>query len=135
MRLKLVRKYLKEDYTIGKLYVDGYYICDTLEDKYRDLSKENKIPGKTAIPYGIYEVILTMSARFKRIMPQVLAVPHFVGIRIHAGNTAENTEGCILVGKNKIKGKLVDSRFYCNMLMSLLKNAVIAREKIMLEIV
>jgi hypothetical protein len=123
MELTLSRPFKLPEYTIGKLDIDGHYFSDTLEDTVRDLTKVAKIPGKTAIPAGRYRVILSMSTRFKRIMPEILGVPGFTGIRIHNGRTAENTDGCVIVGKNKIKGGLVDSKFYFNMLMSLLQKA------------
>lgn len=127
VRLTLKRLYLKEQYTIGKLYVDGEYFCDTLEDKVRDVNKngkfdngEKKVYGQTAIPYGVYEVILTMSPRFKRILPLLLDVPDFSGVRIHSGNTDADTLGCVLVGKNRAKGKVLDSKKYEQKLVALL---------------
>ena len=105
MKLKLERLYLKPDYTIGKLYIDGKYFCDTLEDQVRDLAKERKIPGRTAIPAGVYEVIVNISPRFRRKLPRLLDVPGFDGILIHRGNTAEDTSGCILVGENRERSR------------------------------
>jgi hypothetical protein len=119
MKLKLERLYLKENYTIGKFYVNGAYCCDSLEDCVRP--DGIKIYGKTAIPYGIYKVIMNDSPKFGRLMPLLLDVPGFEGVRIHSGNFAEDTEGCILVGKNHIKGGLVDSRFYSNALNSMME--------------
>jgi len=95
-------------YTIGKLYIDGKYFCDTLEDTVRKPGV--KIPGKTAIPAGKYKIKLTESLRFGRLMPRLENVPGFTGVLIHPGNTAEDTRGCILVGKNLAKGKVLDSR-------------------------
>jgi hypothetical protein len=120
MILELKRVALKDTYTIGKLYVDGVYFCDTLEDKVRDLNKdgdladqgETKVMHETAIPYGTYKVIMNMSTRFKRLMPLLLDVPSFQGIRIHAGNVAEHSSGCILVGKNTEVGKVTNSKHY-----------------------
>lgn len=117
LELKLKREYLKDTYTVGKLFVNNEYFCDTLEDKYRDLDKDTKVYGETAIPCGTYGVILSISKRFKRVLPEILDVPGFTGIRIHSGNTAKNTEGCILVGKNKIKGGVIDSRITLDSLM------------------
>ena len=106
MKLKLQRIFKAETYTIGKLFIDGVYFCDTLEDKVRDV----KIKGITAIPTGKYKVKITMSNRFKKLMPLLINVPNFEGVRIHSGNTSEDTEGCILVGKNSEPGKVTNSR-------------------------
>lgn len=106
MKLKLQRIFKAETYTIGKLFIDGVYFCDTLEDKVRDV----KIKGITAIPTGKYKVKITMSNRFKKLMPLLIDVPNFEGIRIHSGNTSEDTGGCILVGKNSETGKVTNSR-------------------------
>lgn len=121
MKLELKRIALKDTYTIGKLYIDGKYFCDTLEDKVRDLSKEKKVQNETAIPAGIYKVMIAESPRFKRKLPRLLNVPHFDGILIHRGNTPEDTSGCILVGENKQIGKVINSTFYENKLVNLLK--------------
>lgn len=118
MELLLKRIALRPRYTIGKLFVDGEYFCDTLEDQIRDFNKdgdlddpgEGKIYGQTAIPYGKYRVTIGYSPRFKRDLPRLQAVKHFEGILIHPGNTAEDTHGCILVGRNTIKGALTESR-------------------------
>ena len=99
--LTLERLYLKADYTIGRLLVDGDYFCDTLEDRVRDYNKdgdlldegEGKVYGETAIPYGRYSVVVSHSPKFRRDLPLLLNVPHFTGIRIHAGNHAGHTEG------------------------------------------
>jgi len=95
MNIKLRRFEFGINYTIGKLYIDGVYHCFTLEDKVRE---GEKVQNETAIPYGIYNVIIDISTRFNRLMPHVLNVPGFEGIRIHTGNTDADTEGCILVG-------------------------------------
>lgn len=118
--LFLQRRYLKEDYTIGRLSVDDVVFCDTLEDKVRDYNKdgdlndedEEKVYGETAIPFGRYRVIVTYSPKFKRKLPLLCNVPHFEGIRIHGGKYNTNTEGCILLGENKIKGGLINSKQY-----------------------
>lgn len=94
MNLELRRWRLESTLTIGGLYLDGEFFCFTLEDPVRP----TKIQGETAIPEGTYDVILSRSPRFQRFMPEILGVPGFEGIRIHVGNTPEDTEGCILVG-------------------------------------
>lgn len=123
MELVLHRHYFGEEYTIGRLLVDGTYFCDTLEDRVRDLSQEIKIPGQTAIPAGRYEVIVNYSPRFKRDLPRLLNVPGFTGILIHRGNTPQDTSGCILLGENREKGKVLNSTFYELRLTALLKEA------------
>lgn len=120
MKLELKRLYFKDTYTIGKLYVNGYYLCDTLEDKHRPDGE--KVYGETCIPVGTYQVIINMSNRFKKLMPLLLNVPGFEGIRIHSGNTSADTSGCILVGQNKIKGMLVNSRLEFDKLMNKIQN-------------
>lgn len=133
MKLTVIRRYKKEDYTIGDLYIDGVWFSNTLEDKVRELNKpEDKVYGKTAIPEGTYEVKLTYSPRFKRILPEVLDVPLFLGIRIHSGNTADDSDGCILIGDNKAKGKVLNSRKTLERLMKILKST---SEPIILQII
>lgn len=117
MKLKLQRIYKGKSYTIGSLFIDDVFFCNTLEDVVR----EKKIKHETAIPAGTYTVILSMSARFGKVLPLLLNVPNFEGIRIHAGNTAEDTSGCILVGENKIKGKILNSQATMAKLMEKLK--------------
>jgi hypothetical protein len=97
MKLLLERIFLGSKATIGELRIDNEYICDTLEDKVRPDGV--KLAGDTAIPEGTYVVKLTYSNRFKRILPELLNVPMFTGIRIHGGNNSDDTKGCILVGK------------------------------------
>lgn len=114
----------RESYTIGKLYIDNMYICDTLEDRVRDLSAGPKIPGETAIPAGRYQIRLSESSRFKRALPELLNVPGFTGIRIHGGNTAADTEGCILVGKNSEKGRLSHSQNTLKLVIDLISEGL-----------
>ena len=128
MKLTLKRIALRQTYTIGKLYIDGVYFCDTIEDKVVDVDKsgkfegnEKKVYGESAIPYGIYKVIVTLSPRFKRFLPEIINVPNFDFIRIHAGNTAKDSHGCIIVGQNKEVGKVLNSRFYEQKLVGMLK--------------
>lgn len=122
MKLKLIRKYKCPEYTIGHLYINDKYFCDTLEDTVRQLdSIEDKIKHETAISAGVYKVVVTMSPKFKRLLPLLLNVPFFTGIRIHRGKTADHTSGCILVGENKIKGGLVNSKYYEEKLVELME--------------
>ena len=110
IKLTLCRKYLKPTYTIGILFIDDIYFCDAIEDTVRNLTQEAKVYGKTAIPTGIYRIVLSRSNKFKQILPEILNVPQFTGVRIHSGNFASDTEGCIIVGQNKIKGGVIESR-------------------------
>lgn len=118
MKIELVRIAFKDTYTIGKLYVDGKYFSDVLEDVDRGLDSsmseseilKKKVKGQTAIPTGHYVINITYSPKYKRMMPLLLDVKGFSGIRIHSGNTAKDTEGCLLVGKNKQVGKVLESR-------------------------
>ena len=108
MKITIKRTFKGAEYTIGKLYIDGAYFCDTLEDTVRPAGV--KIAGKTAIPSGTYKVKKTMSPRFKKILPEILNVKNFSGVRIHAGNTHADTEGCVLLGLNKVKGQVIHSQ-------------------------
>ena len=99
MELVLTRMKRGEECTIGLLTIDGVEVCDTLEPKERDLTKERKVKGRTAIPTGRYEVVVNRSPKFGRLLPRLWGVPGFEGILIHRGNTAKDTAGCILVGK------------------------------------
>jgi len=107
MRLVLQRKWASETSTIGELSVDGVFECYTLEDVVR---VGPKVPGATAIPAGEYKVVIDMSTRFKKLMPHVLDVPGFEGIRIHAGNVSADTEGCPLLGRTKGKDFVGESK-------------------------
>lgn len=115
-------------YTYGALFINDMYFCDTLEDPIRP----SKVPKETAIPQGSYKVILSFSPRFQRFLPLLLNVPNFSGIRIHAGNTTADTEGCILVG-NKDEDKLKNSRSTLNKLLQILKD-VNSKEPIIINI-
>lgn len=131
MKLTLIRKYKKKDYCIGKLYIDNKYFCDTLEDPDRGLTstmnlteiKSKKIKGDTAIPTGTYKITLdVVSPKYSNFskypyvkfcegkMPRLLNIPGYEGVLIHAGNTQKNTEGCLLVGENKVVGKVINSQ-------------------------
>lgn len=140
MKLTLRRIALRPTYTIGKLYIDDVYFCDTIEDTVRDLNKngkfdngEKKVHSKTAIPYGIYEIKWTYSPRFKKYTPQLMNVPSFEGIRIHAGNTSADTEGCLILGKNKQVGKVLNSRDTINKFYPIIKEAC-SNGKVTIEI-
>ena len=156
MILTLVRNIPEstKDYTIGELYVQEedkltqtYKVCDTLEDAFRLLPKtcpntpkgsscecKEKVYGKTCIPNGTYTVVLSYSNRFKRILPELLNVPHFLGIRMHAGNSSKDSSGCLLLG-TKSKGDWVTaSRVAFNKVYKLLQEAVARKEEIIITI-
>lgn len=135
MKLRVERLWKKPTYTVGRLYVDGKLYCNTLEDVVRDLTKEAKVPGKTAIPAGTYKVIFNWSPKFGRNLPRLLNVPHFDGILIHPGNTADDSAGCILVGKNTEVGRLTESRYTSDKLNVLIEDAQRHGEEIIIEIV
>lgn len=124
MKLTVQRRYKGEAYTIGALYIDGVYFCDTLEDCVRDMPREAKVPGQTAIPSGTYPVIVNRSPRFGRDLPRLQNVPGFDGVLIHRGNTADDTAGCVLVGENKVKGKVINSTAYELSLTTTIKSAI-----------
>ena len=134
MELKLNRIFLGSSATIGELYVDGEHIADTLEDRVRP--EGEKVYGKTAIPEGTYEVKLTYSPRFKKILPEILNVPNFTGIRIHCGNSSADSSGCILVGTwdGEKEDWISDSKIAFNKLMSLLEEATNNKEKITITV-
>lgn len=134
MELTLNRCFKGDTYTIGTLYINGVRYCDTLEDKVRDLAREPKISGRTAIPAGRYKVIVTVSPRFGRELPRLCDVPYFEGILIHRGNTNEDTSGCILVGENKVKGKVINSTAYEVKLTQWIKEAVTAGSEVWITI-
>ena len=131
MNIILNRIAKKAKYTIGKLYINNQYFCDTLEDTDRGLTQSmteqqivsKKVQGETAIPTGTYRIIISYSNKFKKQMPLLLNVPGFAGIRIHSGNTEKDSLGCILVGKNKAVGKVLESRDTYSKLFSILQEA------------
>ena len=110
MKLILDRIFMADDYTIGRLFIDGAYFCDTLEDTVRDLKSDGsgKIYGETAIPTGEYKVMLARSPRFKRILPRLLNVPFFEGILIHSGNYAGHK---VFLKTLQIKNKLPENMY------------------------
>ena len=139
MELLLKRIARREKYTIGRLYIDGEYFCDTLEDTDRGLAqadglavcKRKKIPGVTAIPTGRYRVVTNVvSPRFSKFkqyqfcggkLPRIINVPAFEGVLIHIGNYPNQTEGCVLVGKNTVVGAVMESAVTFRRLMDRLK--------------
>ena len=141
MNKLLVKRIFKGDtYTIGKLYLNGVYFCDTVEDTDKGLSSKmtldeinkKKIYGKTAIPTGIYKVVTNVvSPKFANYswakpyggkLPRLINVPGYEGVLIHVGNKAEDTSGCLLVGENKVKGQVINSTVTFNKLMNALKD-------------
>jgi len=141
MELKLKRIARKEGYTIGRVYVDGKYVCDSVEDKDRGLDQKlpvsvniaKKRKGMTAIPTGRYRVTLgVQSPKFSKYkayewcngyLPRLINVPAFDGVLIHAGNSANDTDGCLLVGENKVVGKVLNSMVTLKKLYAILKTA------------
>lgn len=129
MKLKLIRQEFTKDSTIGTLYIDDQFFCYVLEDCDRGLDqkmsaleiKARKIFGVTAIPTGEYKVITSMSARMKRLLPEVLNVPGYTGIRIHRGNYASDSLGCPIVGMRKAYNSVFDSTVAETALMRKLK--------------
>ena len=143
MEIRVNRIARKDGYTIGRMSLNGVYFCDTLEDTDRGLNStmsvdeilSKKRKGITAIPTGKYDVILTFSPRFKRVLPLLLSVKGYEGVRVHAGNTNKDTEGCLLVGENKAKGQVINSRATLEKLMSVLLECEKRKEKISITIV
>lgn len=137
MKLTLKRKYLGEKYTIGDLYIDGKFFCNTIENTVRKLPTNcpntpkgstckcrGKVYAQTAIPEGTYKITMEHSPRFKRKLPFLHNVPHFIGILIHSGTTEKDSAGCLIVGKNTIKGKVTESRVTSDKL-----NTILTKEK------
>lgn len=131
MKLHLERLQLDPDVTIGSLTVDAAWECWILEDAVRPV----KVAGETAIPAGIYRVEITFSPRFQRDLPLLLGVPNFMGVRIHPGNTASDTEGCLLPGLDRMAKSVGRSRLAFNALFDKLQAARLRKESITLEIV
>ncbi len=131
MKILLSRKLGTAGCTLGDLFIDDMWECFTLEDQVRN---GQKVAGVTAIPAGEYRVVIDQSARFGRFMPHVLDVPGFTGIRIHAGNTAEDTEGCILLGQIKGVSSVGQSRAAFAALFAKFTAATVRGEAITLRI-
>lgn len=130
MKLTVKRQHGTKGYTHGQLFIDDVYFCDTMEDQERDI----KIDGETAIPCGIYSVVINMSARFNRLMPLLLNVPNYAGVRIHSGNTAANTEGCLLVGKPYKNDFITASKETFAALFKIMNDAIADKQTITIEI-
>lgn len=136
MQIKLVRSVFTATSALGKLSIDGKFFAFTCEDKVRDIGKDckGKIRNETAINYGTYEVILSFSNRFQKYLPLLLNVPCFEGIRIHGGNTAADSEGCILVGaEGDMKSRIWNCASKVSGIVAAIK-AVEKKEKIFIEI-
>ena len=143
MRILLQRHALKAGYTIGRMEINGRYFCDTLEDTDRGLRESMtedeiaalKVKGATAIPTGTYRIDMkTRSPRFGRVLPRLVSVKGYAGVLIHSGNTAADTGGCILVGENRERGKVLNSRATLESLLVFLRAAQAEGEKIELVI-
>ena len=142
MELRLERKYRNNNYCIDKLYINGKYFSDVLEDPDRGLTdtmsleeiKKIKIKGNTCIPYGTYNITITYSPRFKKNLPLLNNVKGFDGIRIHSGNKPQDTEGCLLPGFNKVKGQVIDSRVTTDKLITQIQQALNKGEKVTITI-
>ena len=142
MRLYVYRHAKRDTYTIGKLYIDGEYFCDTLEDKDRGLNqrlpletnKKLKVYAQTAIPMGRYHVGIHRWTKYNIDVPILKDVPAFVGILIHNGTTEKNTEGCLLVGNNTVKGQLSRGKEYMVKLTEIVKKALKENKRVTIEI-
>lgn len=135
MNLLLIRDMFSKQCTLGKMFVNGVYECETLEDFDRHIETIGvKVDGQTAIPRGKYKVIIDQSNRFKRDLPRLLEVPYFEGIRIHSGNTSGDTEGCILVGSARSGDSVVKSRLAFDAIFNKLEAANRRGEEIFIEV-
>lgn len=144
MKLTLKRKFLGDKYTIGDLLIDGRFFCNIIEDAVRKLPGtcpytpkgqscqcKGKVYAQTAIPAGTYKITMEYSPRFKRKLPLLHNIPHFIGILIHSGNDESSSAGCLIVGNNTIKGKVTNSRVTSDKL-----NAILSKEtQITIEII
>lgn len=135
MKLEVIRDDFTDKRTLGKLYADGNYIGETCEDDDRHLeSGGDKVYGQTSIPRGLYKIILSHSHHFDRILPEVLDVPEFTGVRIHGGNTAADSLGCILLGKIRTADGIANCAATLQRLIDMIDAAEEAGEVVTLEI-
>lgn len=142
MEIKLHRKYRGTNYCIGKLYINNEYFSDVLEDPDRGLQdtmsiqeiQQLKVKGNTCIPYGTYDITITYSPKFKKRLPLINNVKGFEGIRIHSGNTSKDTEGCLLLGFNKIKGKVINSKETVDKFITIIQQTLNKGEKVTIQI-
>jgi hypothetical protein len=145
LELKLFRKYKQPTYTIGKLSAEEKFLCDTVEDRIRELNDynhdgdfddpgEGKVYGETAIPCGRYEIKLTYSQKLKRTLPILLDVPGYSGIRIHKGLNEKSTLGCIIVGENKVKGGVINSPYWETTIINLIREAIKNKKRVFITI-
>lgn len=138
MYISIYRTDFNEHSTIGRLGINGVFECFTLEDKVRQVDGHPvsswKVQGQTAIPKGKYNVVLSMSNRFKKVLPLIVGVEGFDGVRIHPGNTDKDTEGCILVGKRYDGETLLESRLAFEPLFEKISNAINSGDTVELEI-
>lgn len=140
--LRVERKWKKKDYTIGNLYINDVFFSNILEDTVRGLRQDMtpeeiqkiKVYGETAIPSGKYEVCITMSSRFRCPLPLLVNVPGYEGVRIHAGNTARDTHGCLLPGKNDGVGRVSNSRATMAILQKRMEDTIARGGKVFIEI-
>ena len=139
MLLEVRREASANGCTLGFMYVDGVFECFTLEDVVREVPGlavvDWKVPDVTAIPSGTYKLIVTASARFHKLLPELVDVPGFAGVRIHCGNCAEDTEGCILVGRRRDTAAVLESRIAFNALFPKIKGAIDRWEAVEIRIV
>lgn len=143
LHFTLERRWRKTAYTIGRLYKNGEFLCNTVEDTDRGLHSNMaaaqiaklKVPDQTAIPTGSYKVQLSESPKFKRVLPEVLNVPGYSGIRIHKGATADHSSGCIIPGDNTATGRVTNSEKYEKLIVAAIAAAEAKKEDVWLTII
>lgn len=135
MKLQLIRDVRGTNYTLGKLFADGVYVCETCEDTDRKMEAGGeKVYAKTAIPLGTYKVSVSFSQRFKKPLPLIHDVPGFTGIRMHGGNGPDDTEGCILVGKVRMARGIANCAATLQRIIDMIDDAEEAGEVVTLEV-